>query len=540
MSVEASFHHLRPARTFGPEFLTYVLWAVTPEGRATNLGAVVPNDDGDAKVQPTTSLREFGLILTAEPYFAVTRPSDMVVAQNVVIPETKGVVHPTTAKFEVLQRGQYTVNLSPAQLPATTADLKKTPLQLVEAENAVAIAEASGAGRYAADTLQKAKNQLAQAQDYALRKQSRATIETAARSATQTAEDARLLAIENKQQAQVAAEQQAAREHLEAARSQAEVAAARAEAARLQAQQEAQQRALAQQQTQAAEAQRQAAEQQAQQTAVERQQAELQAQQAQQQAQQSEAQRQAAEQQAQQTAVERQQAELQAQQAQQQAQQSEAQRQAAEQQAQQARLQAQQAEQQKTQAQQEAEQVRTRLTEQLNQIMQTRQTATGVIMTMPDVLFDTGKATLKPGAKLRLAKVAGIILAYPQLHLDINGFTDSTGSPQFNETLSEQRAAAVRDFLISQGVTANNIVAQGYGEAEPIASNASAAGRQLNRRVEMVVSGTAIAVNTPAGTAPAATGGVSGAVTAPAPATTTPQPSAPAVANPPSKPVPPR
>ncbi len=180
---------------FGPEYLTYVLWAITPEGRAVNLGEMIPNDDGNSRVQVTTGLQVFGLIVTAEPYFAVSRPGNLVVAENIVRNDTAGGIHPITAKFDLIEKGQYTQQLTPDQLPATTAD-KKVPLQLLEAENAIAIASAAGADTYAVDTLGKAKAFLAQGQDYYRRKQGITPIGAVARAATQSAEDARLLTIQ--------------------------------------------------------------------------------------------------------------------------------------------------------------------------------------------------------------------------------------------------------------------------------------------------------------------------------------------------------
>jgi hypothetical protein len=168
---------------------------------------------------------------------------------------------------------------------------------------------------------------------------------------------------------------------------------------------------------------------------------------------------------------------------------------------------------------------------QLNEVLQTRETARGLVSRMPDVLFATNRATLRPDAKIKLAKVAGIIMAYPDLKLEIDGFTDSTGTAQYNEVLSNQRAAAVRDFLITQGVPVNNVIARGYGQSDPIASNATPQGRQQNRRVELVVSGNAIGTaiqpaTTTSGEATSAsgttgnstgtTGGVSGAAAQPA------------------------
>jgi outer membrane protein OmpA-like peptidoglycan-associated protein len=482
LAIDANLHHLAPPRSFGPEYLTYVLWAITPEGRPMNLGEIRPNDDGNSRLQVTSGLQEFGMIVTAEPYFAVTRPSNLVVAENIVRQDTAGGIHPISAKFDLLQRGQYTVNIPPDQLPATTAD-KKTPLELLEAQNAIAIAQAAGADQYAADTLGKAKAYLAQGQNYLKQKQNITPIGAVARAATQAAEDARLLTLQKKQEEQTAAERQRAQDRIQQAQSQAESESARADAARLDAQHQKEQRELAEQERQAAEQARLEAEQAAQQAAQDRAAA-------QQQLQQSEQARQAAL----------------------------AQQQTLTQQAEQARLQAQQSDQARAQAVQQAEEQRQRLLKQLNQVLQTRDSARGLIVSMSDVLFDFNKATLKPDAKLRLAKVSGIILAYPDLKLEIDGFTDNKGTPEYNMTLSDKRAAAVRDFLVAQGVGTDAVTTKGFGESNPVASNATPAGRQQNRRVELVVSGNAIGSSTGAqgatvGTAPGSSGssGVSGA-----------------------------
>jgi outer membrane protein OmpA-like peptidoglycan-associated protein len=456
LAIDASLHRLAPATAFGPEYLTYVLWAITAEGRPVNLGEIIRNNDGNSRVQVTTGLQEFGLIVTAEPYFAVSRPSDLVVAENVVRNETLGGVHPISAKFDLVRKGQYTLNVTPDQLPATNAD-PHTPLQLLEAENAIAIAEADGAGQYASDTIQKAKAFLAQGQDYYRRKQGITPIGAVARAATQSAEDARLLTLEKKQQERAAAERQRAQDRIAQAQSQAEQEAAKAQEARDQAQREAEQRATAEQERQAAEQARLQAEQAAQQAAQDRAAA-------QQQLAQSE--------QARQNAIQQQQALAQ--------------------QAEQARLQAQQANQARLQSEQQAEQQRQRLLTQLNSVLQTRDSARGLIVSMSDVLFDLNKATLRSGAQLRLAKVAGIILAYPDLKLEIDGFTDNTGTPQYNQTLSDKRAESVKNFLVGQGVAPDAVTTKCYGESNPVASNRTASGRQQNRRVELVVSGAAI------------------------------------------------
>ena len=483
LAIDANLHHLAPPRGFGPEYLTYVLWAITPEGRPINLGEIRPNDDGNSRLQVTSGLQEFGMIVTAEPYFAVTRPGNLVVAENIVRQDTAGGNHPISAKFDLLEKGQYTVDVKPDQLPATTAD-PKTPLELLEAQNAIAIAQAAGAEQYAADTLGKAKAYLAQGQDYLRRKQTITPIGAVARAATQAAEDARLLTLQKKQEEETAAERQRAQDRIQQAQSQAESESARADAARLEAQQQKEQRDLADQERQAAEQARLQAEQAAQQAAQEKAAAE-------QQLQQSEQARQAAVQQ----------------------------QQSLTQQAEQARLQAQQSEQARAQAVQQAEEQRQRLLKQLNQVLQTRDSARGLIVSMSDVLFDFNRATLKPGAKLRLAKVSGIILAYPDLKLEIDGFTDNKGTPEYNMTLSDKRAKAVQGFLVGQGVSPDAVNTKGFGESNPVASNATAAGRQQNRRVELVVSGNAIgsnvgagngAVGTTTGSTPGSAGGVSG------------------------------
>ena len=141
------------------------------------------------------------------------------------------------------------------------------------------------------------------------------------------------------------------------------------------------------------------------------------------------------------------------------------------------------------QAQREQQELRQQLVEQFNRILETRDTARGLIVNMSDVLFDTGKYDLKPGAREKLAKISGIVLAHPGLTLEVEGHTDSVGSDDYNQMLSERRANAVRAFLIQQGVSPANITASGLGKAQPVGSNDTATGRQMNRRVEMVVSG---------------------------------------------------
>ena len=428
MTINIELKHMPQAHLFGGQFLTYVLWAITPEGRAVNLGEVVPGDSGKDKLQVTTDLQAFGLIVTAEPYYAVTYPSNKVVAENILRDSTKGFEEPIDAKFDVLEGGQYTIDVPGDQLPSSQASLD-VPLDLLEARNALAIAKAAGAQQYATDSLTKAEDMLQRAEDYYQRKQGITPIGTAARGATQMAEDARVLTLRREREAKIEADRRAHEE----GEAQAKIAAAEA-------------------QQQAAQAQAQADEDARRRAAAERAEADALAQQQQAAAQQAQAQAAAAA-------------------------------------AQQA---AHQAEQQRQEAINQKEEMRQRLLAQLNQVLQTRDTARGLIVSMPDVLFAFNQHTLKPEARERLARISGIVLAYPDLKLEIDGYTDAIGSDDYNQTLSDKRAEAVRDYLVNAGVSMNNVVARGLGKSDPVADNTTAAGRQLNRRVEMIVSGDVI------------------------------------------------
>jgi outer membrane protein OmpA-like peptidoglycan-associated protein len=475
--IDAELNHMDPPAKVGNQYLTYVLWAVTPEGRAVNLGEVLPSDNGKDKLTVTTDLQAFGLIVTAEPYFAVTHPSEKVVAQNVIPAGVKGFEEPINAKFDVLEGREYTVDVPPDQLPSAQAS-PNVPLDLLEARNAVAIAKAAGAQQYAADTVMKAEDMLQRAEDYYQRKQGRTPIGTAARGATQMAEDARILTLRKKESEREEAARRAAAEAQAKAQRDADAARQDAERAQAQADEDARRRADAEQSRAQAEQQ---------QAALQAQQEQVLAQAAAAQEAADDAQRklQDAQNQLAEAERQRQEAEAAAQDAQNKAQQ-------AQNQAQQAEYQTQQAEREKQAALQQQQQLRARLQAQLNQVLQTRDTARGLIVSMPDVLFDFDKYTLKPEARERLAKISGIILAYPDLRLQVEGHTDSIGTDQYNQTLSEKRAETVRAYLISSGVTPDDVTAQGFGKAGAVADNATPAGRKLNRRVDMVVTGSAI------------------------------------------------
>jgi hypothetical protein len=232
VKLDADIDHLPPANSFGLAYLTYVLWAITPEGRPRNLGELIVKD-GKSALHTTTDLQAFALIVTAEPYFAVTQPSDLVVAQNVIRRDTKGGVEPVEVRFELISRDTYNSQVQPIQQPVYEVS-NKTPLDLLEARNAVRIAKDSGAGQYAPEALQKAQDLLNQAEDYYRRKQGSGPIGTAAREAAQTAEEARVMSLKREQDEQAEQERKAAAD--QAAQAQSEAQAQQAAAAKAQAQ----------------------------------------------------------------------------------------------------------------------------------------------------------------------------------------------------------------------------------------------------------------------------------------------------------------
>jgi outer membrane protein OmpA-like peptidoglycan-associated protein len=442
VEIEAQLDKMKPASSFGPEFLTYVLWAVTPEGRATNLGELIL--DGDhGRLHVTTELQAFGLIVTAEPYFAVTQPSDVVVAENVIRKDTVGNVEKINAKVDLLKRGQYVVNVPPAELKPYTLD-SKTPLDLLQARNAVRIAAWAGADTAASDTFQKAKALLDQAETQARKGENKKTISTSARQSVQVAEDSRLVTLKRQEEARLAAERQAAANRESAAKAQAD------QEARLRAQADEAKQLEAERRARA-EAEERSARQNAETARLEAERARNEA------------------------AIARLDAARSTDEARQAQQKAEAE-------AQQARLAAEKAENEKTE-------LRTNLIKQLNVVLETRDSARGLIVNMSDVLFDTAQHTLKPGAREKLAKVAGILLAHPGLMLEVEGHTDSVGTDDYNQSLSERRAESVKSYLIQQGIDRSSITSRGFGESQPVASNDTADGRQRNRRVELVVSG---------------------------------------------------
>ena len=402
--IEARFEGLTPANGFGPEYLTYVLWAISPDGRPNNLGEVLPAGTKN-NIDVTTALQSFGMIVTAEPYFSVTQPSDVIVLQNVILNDkTNGVLEKVNAHYSLLPRGAYAETEGAKSNPNPITRDEKSPLEFYQANNAVRIAQAAGADKYAPEIMREAMEDLRNAADIDSNKKGDRKMEiTYARQAVQRAEDARLVTLRaqaaerqrNAQEAKVEAQSQAQQSELEAERAKAAQAQADAERARAEAD-------AAAAQARATEASKSA---------------------------------------------------------------------------------------------EDANAVREKLRNQLNSVLATSESARGLIVNMSDVLFDTGKYSLKPNTQISLAKVAGILQAYPGLKLQVEGYTDSVGGESYNQKLSENRADAVRDFLLAQGVSHDNITSTGYGESSPVADNNTASGRSQNRRVQLVVSGDAIGLH---------------------------------------------
>jgi len=417
IAIAAEFGNLQKPTTFGNEYLTYVLWAISPEGRAVNLGEVLLGGNHRSKLSVTTDLQAFALIVTAEPYYAVRQPSNVVILENVVRQETKGTTEAVNAKYELMERGGYIptgYKFDPVIMNA------KLPLEFFEARNALRIAQSEGAERYARDSYQRAVKLMDHADGYATDKHiDKKPLISVSREAVQTAEDARAIAVKKMEDVRLANERQDSADAQAQSQQQAEDARRQKEQA---------QAATAKAQSDMADSQAASA-----------------------------------------NAISAAQAD-----------------------AERSRLAAQEAQMGAQQAETDKAAMRAKLSEQLNSILQTRDSARGLIVSMSDVLFDTGKYSLKPGAREKLAKVAGILLAYPGLNIQVGGYTDNVGGDTMNQALSENRAGSVRDYLVQQGVATNSVSARGFGNTLPVASNDNSAGRQQNRRVELLVSGDAI------------------------------------------------
>jgi outer membrane protein OmpA-like peptidoglycan-associated protein len=441
LAIEAEFSDLDRPTAFGTEYLTFVMWAISPEGSSVNLGEVLVGDNRRSKLEVTTDLQAFALIVTAEPYYAVRRPSNAVIMENVIRRDTQGTTQAVDAKYELIDRGGYIptgYTIDPVVLDA------KLPLEFFEARNAVRIAKAAGAERYAGPSYENAMRQMREADALATsRHGDKKTLISVSRQTVQTAEDAREIAAKR------IASDRADNERNASAGREANANAATADAVRDrdEADRKKHEAEVAARQAQGAQASAEAD---------------------------SDRNRAAAAS------------------ADQQAQQARSAQATAEADSDRNRAAAAYSDLQAQQAIHDREELRAKLLQQFNLILETRDTARGLVVNMSDVLFDSGQFTLRPMAREKLAKISGIVLAYPTLLLAVEGNTDSVGTEEFNQTLSEKRAESVRSYLTHQGVPEASTTAEGFGKTRPIASNDTADGRQQNRRVELIVSGEVI------------------------------------------------
>jgi flagellar motor protein MotB len=433
--IDLHVDHLPAPTRFGREYLTYVLWAITPEGHPKNLGELLAGSSDKAHVKVTTDLQAFGLIVTAEPYAAVRQPSDVVVVENQVRPDTIGTIEPINARYELMPRHGYTYNIptdvkaAEGNGPMVSMSDYETTIEIYQALNAVQIAQAAGAQRYAPDVLNKAQQELQNAQGLQSQKVDKSLVIAAAREASQTAEDARALTVQRAKDAELAQAQATAAQEQQL-RLQAEAQARQAQAQAVQAQAQA---ARAQEQSSADRAQLESTQQ-------------VQAMQA------------AAPPPAAAPVVvvapetipapprdDRPQREL-----------------------------------------------RVSLLQQIGGYFQARDTPQGLVATISDFDFHGASqgTALDSASMAKVERIAALAAAHPGLNIEVDGCTDSA-SPEA-ERIASARAAMVRDALMRGGLPYSAVTVRSLGNSRPLGSNATAQGRELNRRVDIVISGAPI------------------------------------------------
>jgi outer membrane protein OmpA-like peptidoglycan-associated protein len=413
-SVDAHLEGLQAPSQFGPEYLTYVLWAVTPEGRAKNLGEVVAGPSNKAHLQVTTELSNFGMLVTAEPYATVREPSDVVVMENRLRSDTSYSVESIEVKYGLMPRGTYTYQVPPngkAPEPAgplVSMNQYQAITAVYQARNAVQIAESKGAAEYAPDVFAKAQQQYQSAADLQANKGDWKLVVTAAHQAAQTAEDARVLAEKSKQEAELnEAKKQADAEQQMRLETQARLDQETAARQRAEAQAEANSRAAAAQPAPAPQVE----------TPVPSPVTPTES-----------------------VIVQRA---------------SDA-------------------------SEQRKLELRISLMGQLRGPFEIRDTPRGLVQVVP-------ASDLRPGAAGMFSRLAAALAANPGLRVEVDGYSDASGEEA--EAACYQHARMVRDLLVSAGVAASVISVRPLGNSEPLASNATAAGREKNRRVEVVISG---------------------------------------------------
>lgn len=423
--IRLEMENLGNPQALGAYYTTYILWAVAPEGQADNLAELPVKNKFDVEV--TTNFQTFGLIITAEPHSYIKLPSPVIVAENALRKGTEGGIEASRIDYSGDAGSFYVV--SGPNAPSLNADYN-TPLLILGARLAVAIAHRAGAQRYAESELRQAEIKLAALEQFWPREiKDQQKYSGMAHDVMRLGEHARALAVERMEQARLEGERREARATIAEAQSEAD--RARIEADRAKEQADAYREAMARAESDAADAKKRVEE------------------------------------------------------ALTEADKAKAREELARAEAERARLEAQQ-------AKQESASMQERLFVSLSEILETRREARGLIVNLSDVLFDFNQASLKSGAREKLSKLAGILLAYPgTYHIEIEGHTDAVGSQDYNQKLSEDRAQTVRAYLSQAGIPDTRIVAvRGFGKIRPVATNDTPEGRQMNRRVEIVISDT--------------------------------------------------
>jgi outer membrane protein OmpA-like peptidoglycan-associated protein len=445
--IKLKVENLDSPQSFGPFYTTFVVWAVTPEGQTENLMEL---PTGYATEVQTQSLAQtFGVIISAEPHSAVKMPSQKVVAETTLPKNATFGVRTTQAQYRV-DKGRFYETEEDSILKADYT----TPRLVLGARRSLDIARRAGAKEFAREEFRQAEEKLVSLEQiwpYNLKKNDTVKFSGLARDVTRLAQVARDLSVEREAQARIDDERQERLRRLEEARAQAEAAKAEAERIKLEADRARAEAELAKARAEVAKSEAEKAERAAAEERARREEA----------------------------AREADRAQLAA----------KAREEAARVETERARAETERAKQATEEAKRERDAALQKLYVSLSEILDTKRETRGFIVNLGDVLFDTGRATLKITAREKLSKLAGILLAYPgQLTLEIEGHTDSVGSDELNNRLSQSRAQSVNDYLTLAGVKAERVKAvRGFGKSKPIASNGTTAGRQMNRRVEIVI-----------------------------------------------------
>ncbi len=464
--IRIKVQNLDSPQTYGVFYTTYVVWAVTPEGQADNL-TEMPSGYA-AELQAMTTAQTFGLMITAEPHSAVKFPSPKVVAETTLPKNATAGVQTVQAEYKADKGNLYETNDN----DSLKADYT-TPRLILGARRSMDVARKAGAKEFAAAEWKQAEaklNTLEQVWPRNLKDETK--FSGMARDVMRLAQVARDLSVEREELARIENERQERLRRLAEAQASAERAMAEANRIRIEADKA---RAEAERAKAQAEIARMEAEKSERSAAEERNRREAAGRESEAVRLRAESERRAADESVRRASAEKAAAEEATRRA-------EAERAAA-------RAEAEKANKAAEEAKRERDAAYQKLYVSLSEILDTKRETRGYIVNLGDVLFDTGKATLKPGAREKLSKLAGILLGYPgALLLEIEGHTDSVGSDQLNNKLSQDRAEAVSSYLTQSGVKPEKIkAARGFGKTKPIATNDTAGGRQQNRRVEVVI-----------------------------------------------------